>query len=142
MTSATCRPHPTIRLPTADGGTVDLDDFRTQKLVVFVCPHKDHEASAKEISDYEALLPDFAQAGVWVVGIAAAPGQIREVPRHMRLALDCDGAALLDLADWARIEPRPTDGTTFVLERDGGLRSAWGGCGRARDALEMAREAP
>ena len=134
--------HPPVRLAGSDGRPLDLDDFHTQKLVVFVCPSADRAATAGEIADYEALLPEFDKASAWVVGIAADPGDLAGISRHMRLALDPGDTALHELTRWAGIVADPVAGATFVLERDGGLRAAWSSCGLAREALASVREGP
>ena len=139
-TAERCGAHPRVRLSSSNGGTLDLDDFRTQKLVLFICPSADPETSAGEIGEYEALLPEFFDAGAWVVGIVAGPGDMGAVARRIRLGFDPGDRALRDLAGWAGIAADPVAGATFVFERDGGLREAWSSCGRAREALASVRE--
>lgn len=132
--------HPRVRVAAASGGTIDLDDFDTQKLVLFVCPAQDREAAAREIADYESLLPDFCSAGAWVLGIADATADTPAYPSHMRLGIDPDGRALATLAAWAGIAADPARGATLVLERNGAVRAAWDSCGHARDALLSVRD--
>ena len=139
-TAERCGPRPRVRLASSEGGTLDLDDFRTQKLVVFVCPSADPETTPGEIGDYEALLPKFFDAGAWVVGIVGAPGDIGDVASRIRMGFDPGDKALRDLARWAGIVADPVAGATFVFERDGGLRDAWSSCGRAEEALASVRD--
>jgi peroxiredoxin len=128
-----------------DGGeTIDLSHFCGQKLIVFFCPAGDPDAAAREIDAYEAKAPDFEHAGAWVIGIRAAEAEPRLQGAHSRIHLgtDAEGAAFRALARFVPDELGTGRGATFLIDRDGGIRAAWPGCGHARQALEIARERP
>ena len=135
-----------VRLPLVEGGSINLGCFYGQKLVLFFCPLDDPEAAANEVEAYRALAPEFERAGAWIIGIVAAP--IAPAPPtghpHLSLGIDPDGSAFDKLA---RSLPAnfPIDraaGATFLIDRDGSIRSAQCGCGHARQALADAREGP
>jgi len=66
-------PAPDFRLPRDGGGTVTLADFKGRKLVLFFYPKADTSGCTIEAKDFSRLEPDFAKAGVAVVGVSADP---------------------------------------------------------------------
>lgn len=66
-------PAPDFRLPRDGGGTVSLTDFKGRKLVLFFYPKADTPGCTIEAKDFSRLEPDFAKAGVAVIGVSADP---------------------------------------------------------------------
>jgi thioredoxin-dependent peroxiredoxin len=64
---------PDFRLPRDGGGTVSLADFKGRKLVLFFYPKADTPGCTIEAKDFSRLNPDFAKAGVAVIGVSADP---------------------------------------------------------------------
>lgn len=134
-----------VRLPLAEGGSVDLGCFYGQKLVLFFCPVDDPAAAMREIEDYRALAPDFEKAGAWIIGIVAAPIAVPSSRHpHLSLGIDPDGSAFAKLAGSlpADFATDRAAGAAFLIDRDGSVRSAERGCGHARQVLADAREGP
>ncbi len=62
---------PDFRLARDGGGTVSLADFKGKKLVLYFYPKADTPGCTIEAKDFSRLQPDFAKAGVAVVGVSA-----------------------------------------------------------------------
>jgi peroxiredoxin len=141
-----CDRIPDVPITLADGGKIDLSHFRGQKLILFFCPAGDPAAAARETHAYQKMAPDFEHAGAWVVGIMGSEPelQVEEGQPRIHLGVDADGSAFRVLASFVpeNLEIGIEQGTTFLIDRDGGIRAAWPGCGHAAQALEVARERP
>jgi thioredoxin-dependent peroxiredoxin len=66
-------PAPDFRLSRDGGGTVSLADFKGRKLVLFFYPKADTPGCTIEAKDFSRLAPDFAKAGIAIVGVSADP---------------------------------------------------------------------
>lgn len=129
-------------LPLIGGGSIDLADFCGQKLVLFFCPSV---AATAEIASFAALADQFEKAGAWLLGVASRPIEVGQADGvHLGIGLDPDDAAFErlralspDVGNASRDE-----GAVFLIDRDGTIRDAWSGAGRAADALAAAREGP
>jgi thioredoxin-dependent peroxiredoxin len=73
QTLAEGAPAPDFCLPRDGGGTVSLADFKGTKLVLFFYPKADTSGCTIEAADFSRLNPDFAKAGVTVIGVSADP---------------------------------------------------------------------
>ena len=62
---------PDFELRAADGGTFRLSAQRGRPVVLFFYPEDDTPGCTIENQDFSALLPEFEQLGVTVVGISA-----------------------------------------------------------------------
>ena len=62
---------PAFKLPTDDGGTVTLSDFKGKNLVLFFYPKANTPGCTKEAIAFSALKPAFAKANTTVLGISA-----------------------------------------------------------------------
>lgn len=141
-----CNRLPDVPIELIGGGSANLAHFCGQKLVVVFCP-AEREAAEREIAAYEALAPQFENAGAWVVGLVAGrrPGlHGKPSSAHIHLGVDAGGRAFRELAAHfpAPDEARPAAGAAFLINRDGNVRYAWLGAGHAPEALERARERP
>ncbi|WP_347302285.1 peroxiredoxin [Croceibacterium sp. TMG7-5b_MA50] len=64
---------PDVALTGVDGATVRPADFAGRKAVLFFYPKDDTPGCTTESLDFSALLPDFAAAGIAVLGISKDP---------------------------------------------------------------------
>jgi thioredoxin-dependent peroxiredoxin len=61
---------PALTLTGADGGTIELADFRGKQLVLYFYPKADTPGCTREAQDFSALADDFAKAGAVVIGVS------------------------------------------------------------------------
>ena len=66
-------PMPEAALTGADGKPVRLSDFRGKPLVVFFYPKDDTPGCTTENKDFGELAPEFAKAGVALLGVSKDP---------------------------------------------------------------------
>ena len=64
---------PPFDLPSDDGGSMSLADFKGRKLVLFFYPRADTPGCTRESIEFSKLRAAFAKAGTDVVGISADP---------------------------------------------------------------------
>jgi peroxiredoxin Q/BCP len=64
---------PAFKLPTDDGGTVTLSDFKGKNLVLFFYPKANTSGCTKEAIAFSALNPLFTKANTAVLGVSADP---------------------------------------------------------------------
>ena len=62
---------PAFKLPTDDGGSVGLADFKGTNLVLFFYPKANTPGCTKEAIAFSALKPAFTRANTVVVGVSA-----------------------------------------------------------------------
>ncbi len=62
---------PAFKLPTEDGGTVTLSDFKGKNLVLFFYPKANTSGCTKEAIAFSALRPAFAKANTALIGVSA-----------------------------------------------------------------------
>ncbi len=72
-------PAPDFRLARDGGGTVSLADFKGKKLVLYFYPKADTPGCTIEARDFSRLQPDFAKAGIAVVGVSADPVKKQDI---------------------------------------------------------------
>jgi peroxiredoxin len=139
-----CGRLPDLPIALVGGGTINVADFCGQKLILFFCPADDPEASAREICAYRASAADFERAGAWVIGVGGPATETGADTANIHLAEDPDNSVFRALASFvpATLEIEADRGATFLVDRDGGIRAAWPGCGHVAQALEVARERP
>ena len=73
-----------------DGGPVRISDFRGRPLVVFFYPKDDTPGCTIENKDFSALAPEFAKAGIALLGVSKDPPA-----RHAKFTAKHDLAAPL-----------------------------------------------
>ena len=66
-------PMPEVALTGADGQPVGLSEFRGKPLVVFFYPKDDTPGCTTENKDFSELAPEFAKAGVALLGVSKDP---------------------------------------------------------------------
>jgi peroxiredoxin len=144
MTAATapCSRIPDVVLQRLGGGEVNPSAFLGHGLVVIFCP-EDPAAAAQEIEAYRALVSDFQDHGVWLLGVVADEFDPPRPPAGepcIALAHDSSGGAWTAFAPWLdEAEAQPTSGAAFLFTHRGGLDRAWAGTGHAKEVLEAAR---
>ena len=62
---------PAFKLPTDDGGTVTLSDFKDKNLVLFFYPKANTSGCTKEAIAFSALKASFTKANTAVLGVSA-----------------------------------------------------------------------
>jgi peroxiredoxin Q/BCP len=61
---------PDLTLTAPDGGTIRLRDFVGKRFVLYFYPKDDTSGCTREAQEFSAALPDFAKAGVAVLGVS------------------------------------------------------------------------
>lgn len=69
---------PPFDLPSDDGGSVSLADFKGRKLVLYFYPRADTPGCTRESIDFSKLRTAFAKAETDVLGISADPVKAQE----------------------------------------------------------------
>jgi len=73
---------PDFKLPSDDGGTVSLADFKGRKLVVYFYPKADTPGCTKESIAFSRLKAAFSRAKTSIVGVSADPVKKQAAFRH------------------------------------------------------------
>ncbi len=139
---------PTMTVKLSDGSTLDLASGAT---LLYFYPKDDTSGCTREAQDFTALAPEFAKAGVRVVGVSRDPMAkhdkfIAKYDLAVPLASDEDGAISDAFGTWVQksMYGRKYMGmerATFLL-RDGKVVRAWPKVkvpGHAAEALTAAR---
>lgn len=126
---------PDFTLPRDGGGRVRLSALRPGRVVVFFYPSDDTPTCTAEALAFNARLPEFAAAGVTLIGISrdSARSHDRFAAKHglgMILASDEDGAVCDAWGVWAE---KTTFGktymgivrSTFLIDGEGRVEAAW-----------------
>jgi peroxiredoxin Q/BCP len=125
---------PDFTLPSADGGSVSLADYRGQRVIVYFYPAAMTPGCTKQACDFRDSLSSLAAAGVAVLGISPDP-----VPKLVKFR-DKEGLTfpLLSDADRTVLEAYGAYGekklygkvavgvirSTFVIDADGKIEKA------------------
>lgn len=126
-------PAPDFDLETPDG-RVKLADFAGKKVVLYFYPKDDTAGCTKEAQEFTALAPEFAKAGVAVIGvskdsIAAHKKFATKYDLAVSLGSDPEGAVIEAYGSWVEKslygrKYMGIDRSTFVI-RDGRLVKIW-----------------
>jgi len=126
-------PAPDFELESAEG-PIRLSDFKGKTLVLYFYPKDDTTGCTQEGKDFSALAPEFAKAGVSVVGVSKD-----SVKSHQKFAekyafaiplgSDPEGAVIEHYESWVQKklygrEYMGIDRSTFLI-RDGVIRRIW-----------------
>jgi peroxiredoxin Q/BCP len=124
---------PDFDLETPDG-RVKLADFKGRTLVLYFYPKDDTAGCTREARDFTALAPDFAKAGVAVVGVskdsvAAHRKFAGKYDLTIELASDPSGETVERYGSWVEKslygrKYMGIDRSTFLI-RDGKILRAW-----------------
>jgi peroxiredoxin Q/BCP len=126
---------PDFALPTDQGAVFTLSAERNRPVVLYFYPQDDTEGCSIENHEFSLLMPDFARAGIPVVGIS--PDSV-ESHRAFRakcgltttLVADPDRVAIDAYGLWG---PKVTFGhhhiglhrTSFLIDREGRIAQMW-----------------
>lgn len=126
---------PLFTLPRDGGGSLSLDDFKGQKLVLFLYPKDDTPGCTLESIEFTARSEDFAAAGAIVAGLSkdSAASHDKFVKKHslgVALLSDETGELLEMLGCWVEknMYGRTYMGierTTFLIDESGVIRQIW-----------------
>jgi peroxiredoxin Q/BCP len=144
---------PDIGLETPEGGSVKPSDFSGKKLVLFFYPKDDTPGCTLENQDFSALAPEFAKAGVALLGVSKDPPKkhgkfIAKYGLAAPLASDAEEGGLSDaLGIWTEksMYGRTYLGmlrTTYLVGTDGKIARVWDKVkvkGHAAEVLEAAK---
>ena len=126
-------PAPDFELETAEG-PVRLADFKGKTLVLYFYPKDDTAGCTKEAQDFTALAPEFAKAGVTVLGvskdsIAAHRKFATKYGLGVKLGSDPEGSVVERYGSWVEKslygrQYMGIDRSTFLIQ-DGVIRRIW-----------------
>jgi peroxiredoxin Q/BCP len=127
---------PDIALEGSDGTQIRVADFKGRNLVLFFYPKDDTPGCTTESKDFSALAPEFAQAGVALLGVSKDPPKkhLRFIEKHqltVPLASDAEEGGLSDaLGIWTEKQNygRTYLGmvrTTYLIDADGKIAQVW-----------------
>ncbi len=145
---------PDIALEGTDGAPVRVADFKGRKLVLFFYPKDDTPGCTTEAKDFSALAPEFAKAGVALLGVSKDPPKkhLRFIEKHqlaVPLASDAEADGLSDaLGVWTEKQNygRTYMGmvrTTYLIDPAGRIARVWDKVkvkGHAEAVLAAAKE--
>ncbi|NUR12857.1 MAG: peroxiredoxin [Bradyrhizobium sp.] len=125
---------PAMKVTASDGSTVDLTK-PGQRLVLYFYPKDDTSGCTKEAQDFTELAPDYAKAGVKVVGVSRDPMKKHEkfIDKYslaVPLASDEDGRISDAFGTWVEksMYGRKYMGmerATYLIGADGRVLKAW-----------------
>jgi len=126
-------PAPDFDLETPDG-RVKLADFAGKTVVLYFYPKDDTSGCTREAQDFTALAPEFAKAGVTVIGvskdtIAAHRKFAAKYELGVKLGSDPEGKVVERYGSWVEKslygrKYMGIDRSTFLI-RDGELQKIW-----------------
>jgi peroxiredoxin Q/BCP len=127
---------PDVALTGPDGAPVRLSEFRGKSLVVFFYPKDDTPGCTTENKDFSGLAPEFAKAGVALLGVSKDPPakHARFAAKHgltAPLASDAESGGLSDaLGIWVEkaLYGRKYMGmerTTYLVDAEGRIARVW-----------------
>jgi thioredoxin-dependent peroxiredoxin len=144
---------PDFELPSDDGGTVRLADFKGKKLVVYFYPRADTPGCTRESIAFSALKAAFARANTIVLGVSAdavdAQGKFKK--KHslkVSLGSDTSHKMLKDYGAWGEksLYGRKFLGiirSTVLIDEKGRIARVWPKVkvdGHADEVLAAARD--
>jgi peroxiredoxin Q/BCP len=143
---------PAFKLPSDDGGTVSLGDFKGRKLVLYFYPRADTPGCTREAIDFSRLRAQFDKAGTDILGVSADPVKAQDAfkKKHkLKLALLSDEAhkMLEAYGAWGKksMYGKTFVGvmrTTYLIGVDGRIARVWPKVkvdGHAAEVLEAAQ---
>lgn len=146
-------PMPDIAMEATDGGSILPSDLKGKPAVIWFYPKDNTPGCTVEAKDFSALAPDFAKAGVALLGISKDSPQkhrnfIDKQGLSVPLATDAAEGGLSDaLGIWTekQLYGKKFMGmvrTTYLLDAEGRIARLWDKVkvkGHAEEVLEAAR---
>ena len=144
---------PDVALTGTDGAPVRISDFRGRPLVVFFYPKDDTPGCTTENKDFSALAPEFAHAGVALLGVSKDPParHAKFAAKYGLIAPLASDAAENGLSDSLGIWLEKSmygrtymgmERTTYLVDADGRIARVWRKVkvkGHAAEVLEAAK---
>jgi peroxiredoxin Q/BCP len=143
---------PAITASASDGSTVDIGS-PGRPLVLYFYPKDDTSGCTREAQDFTALSPEYAKAGIKVIGLSRDPMKKHEkfIDKYVLsvpLIADEDGSISDAFGTWVQksMYGRKYMGmerATFLIGADGRVLKAWRKVkvpGHAQEVLNSARE--
>ena len=129
-------PFPTIAMTAPDGSPVAIADFKGKPVVVFFYPKANTPGCTTEAKDFSALLPEFAKAGIAVLGASkdAPAAQQKFIDKHdltTPIASDRADDGVTDaLGVWTEKQNygrtyMGIERSTFLVDADGKIAQVW-----------------
>lgn len=126
---------PDFTLETDGGGKVKLSDLKGKKVVLYFYPKDDTPGCTKEAQDFTAASPEFAAAGIAVVGVSkdgvASHEQFKaKYGLPFALASDESGSTVEAYGSWVEKSMygksyMGIDRSTFLIDGAGTVRRVW-----------------
>ena len=146
-------PMPDIAMEATDGGSIRPSDLKGKPAVIWFYPKDNTPGCTVEAKDFSALAPDFAKAGVALLGVSKDSPQkhrnfIDKQGLSVPLATDAAEGGLSDaLGIWTekQLYGKKFMGmvrTTYLLDAEGRISRLWDKVkvkGHAEEVLEAAR---
>jgi peroxiredoxin Q/BCP len=129
-------PFPAMTMTAPDGAPVSIEDFKGKPVVVFFYPKANTPGCTTEAKDFSALLPEFAKAGVAVLGASkdAPAAQQKFIDKHgltTPIASDPAEKGVTDaLGVWTEKQNygrtyMGIERSTFLVDADGRIAQVW-----------------
>jgi len=127
---------PDIALETPEGGSIKPSDFAGKPLVLFFYPKDDTPGCTTENLDFTLLAPEFAKAGVALLGVSKDPPakHAKFIAKHGLAAPLASDAAEAGLSDALGIWTEKLNygrsymgmvRTTYLVGADGRIAQVW-----------------
>jgi thioredoxin-dependent peroxiredoxin len=126
---------PAFSLPTDDGATAKLSDFKGQNVILYFYPKDDTSGCTKEACDFTAGMPKFTKADAVVIGVSkdsVASHQKFKKKHKLKVTLgaDEDGKVCEAYGTWVEksMYGRKYMGierATFLIDGKGVIRGEW-----------------
>jgi peroxiredoxin Q/BCP len=126
---------PDFTLPRDGGGTITLSGLRPGRAVIYFYPKDDTSGCTIEALDFTRLAPDFADAGVTVIGISkdSVTSHDKFVAKHglgVILASDDGSTTCEDYGVWGEKQMygktyMGIERASFLIGADGRIAQSW-----------------
>jgi peroxiredoxin Q/BCP len=126
---------PEVALVLADGSVTSTSAYRGRKLVVYFYPKDDTPGCTNEAKAFSALMPEFEQAGVAVLGVSkdSAKSHAKFIVKYdlsVALASDSDGSVCDAFGVWVEKSMygktyMGIERATFLVDADGRIAQVW-----------------
>jgi thioredoxin-dependent peroxiredoxin len=145
-------PVPDVAFEGPEGGPVTLKAWAGKPLVLYFYPKDDTSGCTKEAQDFTELAPEFAAAGVALLGVSKdSPKKHKAFTEKyglkVPLGTDAEGALLEAFGAWVEKSMygrkyMGIDRSTFLIGKDGRIAREWRKVkvpGHAKEVLAAAR---
>jgi len=145
---------PEFSMPATGGRTVSLDGYKGKPFILYFYPKADTPGCTKEACAFQETLPDFAAAGLDVIGVS--PDKIKPIEKFAAkynltfpLASDEDHAVAERYGTWVEKamygkKYMGMERSTFLVGKDGKVVKTWRKVsvpGHAEAVMQAAKDA-